>query len=176
MRSFSRWFRLPLLLLFLSTPLIPSCGSSSDDGGPEFPSLTCNNELLAGGTYIFTITQLGSECFSEYEALIRGIFDGTPFEAPSYDEILTNPTVTLTVLGVTISATIVEQSGRFTLTDITPNPVQVSFGGYTATATINSAVICPTTETAIVADLNATVVIEGIFSCRDTGRITGILR
>jgi len=179
MSSFSPRMRLLLLFLALSVPLVVQCGSGSDGGGVWFPPLTCDKELLTGGTYLFTVTLLG-DCFEGYSQTIRDIFNNTPLVVPNWQDIPTNPHVTLTIdTGtdtVIVNAIIVEQDSQFVLTSIDPNPVQVDYQGNHVSAFILSVVICPTAEDIVTVDIEARVSVEGITVCEDKARITGGLQ
>lgn len=144
--------RFLMAFLMMITLFNLHCGSESDEG----KDWVCYPELLAGGTYTFTVTSVGS--FGPFQAQIEAIFNGTQVVLPSYQQVPINPDVTLTMMGITVTADIVQQGNTFALISLNPNPIEV----FTLSANIHSIIICPKTETLITAEIDLTVDFQGL--------------
>jgi hypothetical protein len=163
MNPFFRWPFIPLILFLLPFSLILNCDSDEDKDGDEIVVPGCNVSLLESGTYTFAVTSVDEGCLKEYEGIIKGRFDGTTVQLPSFKELSADNSATLTMLGVTVTAKIVHEGDNLIATDIDPNPIDI-IGG---TVTMNSITLCPESSTQIIGDLNITIEAL-ILSCTGT--------
>jgi hypothetical protein len=166
-----------LMVILIPALFTLQCGSDTENQGNNSPCLLvafsgCNAQLLAAGTYSFAVTSVGTTCFAPYEAEIKALFDGATIVLPSYADLPTHSTVTMTLPGVTVTANIVADGNLLQLTNITPNPVS-EFG---ATVTTHCVYLCPVSATEVAVALDLTVNVPSLLdNCRDIVQVTGSL-
>ena len=142
-----RLSRLALLSLILPVLLLCHCGSED-----KVEVVVCNAQQLAGGNYTFNLAGVG-DCLKPFEATLKGLIGNIAVVLPGYADLPGNNDVSLTLLGVTITAKATLSGNTLVLTDI--DPVQIDELG--ASVHINSVTLCPVSPTRVDGDLNLDV-------------------